>query len=216
MSEQKATVNRNRKDMLIEHVAETVSNLQAASLSVDHPRNAVAIGALADLRRADPGEIGDPRVWEVVFDGMPEPLLGRGDDPSESERAAHAAIVLFAIHEQSANARSHRRGRGLGRAIQDLAREANGDEWQDGSIARRFRTMALTDGREERLRHLRGLITLLRSYEIPLDYGQLAWDLVVLERPDRSMSVLARWGREFHSNFTKKSDNPPKESADVR
>jgi CRISPR system Cascade subunit CasB len=61
---------------------------------------------------------------------MPDGLVGKGEEPSPGEWAAHAALTLYAIHQQSQTIPMHQRGRehGLGQAIRQLV-QRNSDRY---------------------------------------------------------------------------------------
>ncbi|GAB3864390.1 hypothetical protein GCM10029963_74720 [Micromonospora andamanensis] len=128
---------------------------------------------------------------------MPEHLLGRrpADDtePTDAEQAAHDAVTLYALHQQSRRERMHADGRGLGHAMADLVRRSTGPD----GVRRRFAALGTASTYPESIYHLRSLITMLREHQIPLDYGLLADDLQTLRRPDRRPTIQAIWGREF-------------------
>lgn len=188
----------SRADLVKEEVRKRVGSLQRAYLQDD----ADAVATLARLRRCAPDEPGaDPTAWQVTIGGLPEALQGRRDI-SDAERAVHAALVLFAIHQQSNTAPMHQAKVGLGSAVQTLANARGRDGAPDQASIRRLHQVVLATDPSGRLYHLRGLIMLLRSEStpIPLDYGQLAVDLYRLFDPrQNSDSVVARWGRELHN-----------------
>lgn len=154
------------------------------------------VAALARLRRAVPSERQlSPDAWDI-FDGMPAQLLGEGDEPSEAEFAAVAALALFAVHQQSRrDAGMHRQGRqhSLGRAVARLSKAVDSH-----GVDRRFRALTRSGDAIAALQHLRGLITQLRAERLPLDYGSLARDLYNLQYPGSVHSVRMRWTRDFH------------------
>lgn len=167
---------------------------------------ASAIASLAELRRCDPDEPGaNPAVWHLTLGDLPDALVGRGEEPTAAERAVHAALVLFGLHQQSHQDPTHRPGISLGRAVGQLARARSGDGTLDESTLKRFHQVALAPEFGQRLHHLRGLVLLLRA-EVPtiaLDYGLLAVDLWHLADPRHDTShVLNRWGRDLHFNPT--------------
>lgn len=185
---------------LTQHVATQVIRLQQGYLT-DRPG---AVASLARLRRAVTAEPGDdPSVWSEVFDGFPDGLLGRGDTPSAAERAAHAAITIFAIHQQSRVGAMHRHGTSLGTAVQALGREnANED-----AVLRRFHALGTASSLPETLHHLRGLVTQLRGAAIGLDYGRLARDLWRLQNPRTAPGVRLEWGRAYYRSQPPKADS---------
>ncbi|MFV0429613.1 MAG: type I-E CRISPR-associated protein Cse2/CasB [Arachnia sp.] len=161
------------------------------------PRTSWAQRTLAELRRADPAAPGaDPALWEVTLNNMPEGLAGRGDAPSWAESAIHASLVLYAVHQQGASLPMHVSGVGLGDAVRRVSYARSGSDWDPGTISR-FHALARAQSSAIRLHHLRGLVTLMRGEKVPLDYGQLASDLWLLNTRGADR-VMLRWGRQLH------------------
>ena len=185
---------RRRRSGLGDHVARTVGILQARVLaSTPDP---AAISVLARLRRG----IGRTPGFDFTLDQylqVPDALLGTrpSDDsqPADSEHAVHDAITLYALHQQSRRERMHVDGRGLGQALADLAGKSKVPE----GVRRRFAALGTASTYHESIYHLRGLITMLRGEQVPLDYGLLASDLWTLRQPNGRPQVQATWGREF-------------------
>lgn len=177
------------------------------------------VAQLARLRRADVTQPGDPTVWDVTLGDLPDELRGSGDRPSHAEAAQHAALVLFAAHLQSADGPRHVQGRTLGRAMGQLARrqatDTGLDDYASTSTARRFRVFATATTYDQALGHLRGLVALMRSHAIPLDYGRLAGDLFSMQTPAGLRRLQWRWGSDFHRSpvdSTTPADTPASES----
>lgn len=148
-------------------------------------------GPLAQLRRAITTEPGaDPTVWQFTLDGLPPWYVGHTDAASNGERAAHSAMTLYAIHQQSQPRPMHVRGRSMGRSLRELG--------LDQSIKRRFDALMTAVTYAELTHHARGLISQLRAADIPLDYGQFAEDLRLLQDPEKTDSVRLRWGRDYY------------------
>ncbi len=188
-----------RADALRDAVRQRVEGLQAAYLQDD----SAATATLARLRRCDPAEPGsEPSVWAITLGGLPEQLTDfRAEGPTASERAAHAAVVLYALHQQGHRGDDiHRRGVRLGSAVGQLARARAQGEDLDRSVVQRFHQVALANEFASRLQFLRGLIVLMRSEKgIALDYGLLAADLGRLADPRADHAgVLTRWARDLH------------------
>lgn len=163
------------------------------------PRSPGAVRDLAKLRHADINSPGtDPDLWELTLDALPESLQGHGSEPaSPAERAVHAALVLYAIHQQSRPEPMHRKNVGLGQAVRSLSQKrSGGQEWDPGTISR-FQHLCRAQSSAIRLENLRGLITLLRSESVGLDYGRLASDLWSIESGNSDRTVLS-WGRQLH------------------
>lgn len=164
--------------------------------------------ALARLRSCDlEGAGADPAVWEVTLGGLPR---GATPDADRVEAAAHAALVLFALHQRSQERPMHETQVGFGDAIRELARARAQDEDLDSGVVKRLHQVALANDQSARMNHLRGLIALLRDEEIAMDYGRLARDLYWLSDARYRDRVLLSWGRALHSR-TIHSDKEPTE-----
>lgn len=138
-----------------------------------------------------PGSL--PELWELTIEGLP----GRadGDVPTPEEWAAHTALTLYAMHQQSRDKAMHVRGRGFGQAVRRLA-VGN----RERAVRRRFEAVGTAITFAEAAHHLRGLITQLRPEKIPLDYGQLADDLLQFQvrRRGGPDAVRRRWARQYY------------------
>lgn len=135
--------------------------------------------------------------------------------------AEHAALTLFALHQQSQARPMHRLGVGLGNAVLALRRhtgrpagtgqttgEADEREHVDWSkthpVDRRFAAAATATDLIELVAHLRGLVTQLRGIGQPLDYTQLFHDLRAWQYPQGATEVRRRWGMQYftHTRYT--------------
>jgi CRISPR system Cascade subunit CasB len=174
---------------LEELVGDRVTGLQARYLA----GSSSGVGDLAALRRAVTGTPGeDPRTWELTLADVSP--WARNDEPTAAELAAHAALTLYAVHQQSHGRAMHVRGRGLGSAVRALGRQTNAEE----AVRRRFEALGTAATFLELMQHARGLIRQLRSAGVPLDYGRMARDLLDWQDPGRTASVRLRWGRDYH------------------
>jgi CRISPR system Cascade subunit CasB len=203
---------RRRKD-LGDHVARTVGALQEQFLR--EPPRPEAVSVLARLRRG----VGRTPGFDYTLDAqlaVPDELLGRrpADDTeaTDSEYAVHDAIALYALHQQSRRERMHLHGQGLGTALAALIRVSAGPD----GVRRRFAALGTASTYSEGIYHLRGLITMLREHQIPLDYGLLADDLQTLRRPAHQARVQAMWGREFFRSRPAASDEPATDNPEER
>ncbi len=169
-----------------------------------------AVATLARLRRG----VGKPAgsVLDIVeYTHAEEFVRGWDDDtPSYAENAAHVAMTLYAVHQQSQRNAMHAPGRRFGTAVRRLAPDAR----PDGPVARRFAALGTADSFTELSHHLRGLVQLMRTARIPLDYGQLARDLWLWQLPGRASRVRLRWGRDFHFPHNDSNDAPSADSED--
>ena len=163
--------------------------------------------SLARLRRGlghTPGEF--PELWGDYLLGMPEELYGHGTEISRAEWAVYIALTNFAFHQQGKDRKSepmHCGGISLGMAAARLIHNEGEDRER---IARRFYPVATASDMTELSQHLRGLISLLRSEGIALDYGRLAGDLFLFQDPDTADSVRLRWGEDFCRKSEKTSE----------
>lgn len=188
------------------HVRARVERLERAAIDKGHRRHSATVADLARLRRASAADPSDPSVWEAVFADAPKQILGREDQLSRAERATHAALVLFATHIQSADGPRHARGQRLGLAVGRLARTVDPEHYASSSVARRFKAFATATTFEQAVTHLRGLVTLLRSRGIALDYGALGADLYRIQSAEGLRRARLTWGRDFH--FVKSDTDP--------
>lgn len=151
---------------------------------------------IAKLRRALGKPAGSvPEVWEYTMKVVPLSLQWDRDEPSRAEQATHAALTLFAKHQQSMTAPAHQHSASFGQAVGRLART---EERSQQAVTRRFMAVATAGSVGEMLTHMRGLVTQLRSAKIGFDYARLADDLLGLLVPDRAQRVRLAWGRDFY------------------
>ncbi|EID14938.1 type I-E CRISPR-associated protein Cse2/CasB [Mycolicibacterium phlei] len=168
-----------------------------------------ARATLAKLRRAVGKPAGAvPEVWAYTIGFVPAALTWDRDEPSHAEQAAHAAMTLYALHQQAMPVPAHVRGVSFGAAVARLAR---GDGSREAAVTRRFMSVATAISIEEILVHVRGLITQLRGEQLGFDYARLADDLYQLLNPQYAGSVRLAWGRDFYrtgsgAEFTESND----------
>lgn len=155
-----------------------------------HPKPEVPPGGdLAALRRGigrQPGEV--PQMWPFYTtlnpDGQLTPRL----------LAEHAALTLFAVHQQSRADPVHRADIGVGAAMLTLR---HSEKFSTDAVDRRFSAAATATSLAEVTTHLRGLITQLRGTDQGLDYTRLCWDLRDWQDPARLPAVRRRWGGQY-------------------
>lgn len=153
-----------------------------------------AVSALARLRRGVGKPAGSvPDIWELTLAGVPLPAR-HTDEPTWNEIAAHTAITLYALHQQSKSDAMYRAGQSFGEAVRTLADHANSEE----AVLRRFQAAGTASTPGEFVQHARGLITQLRSAGIPLDYAEFADQLVSVQRPGGLDRVRLTWGRDYY------------------
>ena len=186
-----------RDSLLAQEVGARVRTLQKQYLA----GAASAAALLAQLRRGlqrEPGSVAE--IWEATIGILDESLLGRGDAPSAWERSAHAAMTLYALHQQSQRKPMHRPRQSLGTAVRDLRRLEGRQTGDVDPILRRFQALVTAPSMSETTHHLRGLVTLMRGAGVPIDYAALARDLRQLQSPVLATDVRLRWGRALYAS----------------
>jgi CRISPR system Cascade subunit CasB len=168
---------------------------------------------LAMLRRGigkAPGSM--PELWNVTFGGLPETLLSKNDEPTKGEWAVHTALTLYALHQQGKDPGRQcmqKEGENLGVAARRLVdREKSNEE----AVIRRFQSVALSDNFERLSWHLRGLVQLLKSKDIPLDYPALTEDLYWFHLNDRRDRIRLKWGQDFYRSTEAVSEDDQTET----
>lgn len=161
---------------------------------------------LARLRRGLGKAAGSvPEIWALTVGAVPPRLAWDRDEPSFAEQAAHAALTLYAVHQQSKPVPMHVRGVSFGHAV---GRLRSSGQFSEEAVTRRFMAAATAGSAEGALIHLRGLITQLRTERIGFDYAAFADDLVGLLTPGRAQQVRLAWGRAFY-RVTNESESEP-------
>ena len=172
-------------------VSAKIGRLQQGYLKNTSP----AVAALAQLRRAvgtPPGAAVD--VLEYTLDPVFAEDAGDAIEATTAETAAHIAMTLYAVHQQSAAAAMHVRGRTLGRAMRKLADVKN---LADDPLTRRLTMLCTADSLAEFTHHLRAVVQLLRRDRVPLDYGLLA-DQLVRWQTDGPDALRLVWSRDYY------------------
>lgn len=151
---------------------------------------------LAALRRGLGREAGEvPQMWrfytQMRADGNLHPRL----------HAEHAALSLFALHQQSKAKPMQQAGVGLGTALLQLRRSG---KFSPDSVDRRFAAAATASSFPEVVAHLRGLISQLHAIDQGLDYTQLVKDLTAWQTSEQVATVRRRWGAQYFTAAEKK------------
>ncbi|MFD9422579.1 MULTISPECIES: type I-E CRISPR-associated protein Cse2/CasB [unclassified Streptomyces] len=179
--------------------------------------NPAAVAELARLRRGagkrahqvqDLWGIGSlEELAGLLADRQANQQANQQDFPrrADAEHAVFLASTLWALHQQSGREHGmHVKKRSLGGAVRALIRlktESRGDSGaeEEGSPLRtRLVRVGTAESIESVAVRLREIVLLLRTAQVPLDYGLLAGQLHRWQyRPDRA-AVQREWGREFH------------------
>lgn len=186
------------RDMLRSQVSSTIARLQAGY--IDNQSSAKA--ALASLRQAR-NDFYDfpPAAWPMLalpYD-HPEKL---GDELTEAEKALRATLWLYANHQQGRGKPMHVPHSSdsfttVGEAAYLLSRLTPGED--DKAVRRNFDAAVTSTTFRELVYHLRKLVGQFgaNKHLIPLDYVQLAEDLLDYQLPGRRKAVFLRWNRAY-------------------
>lgn len=167
------------------------------------PESTTTKAELASLRKGigkKPGEV--PELWGVIFDGLPEDMMSTRGEPTKEEWAIYITLTMYAVHQQGNELGSvnvYKKGETLGRAVRNLT--GNDDELE--RVRKRFIIFATSADIEECAYYLRGLVQMMRSKNIPLDYALLAKDLYLFQTEKGKDSVRLKWGEDFYRNSSK-------------
>lgn len=164
---------------------------------------AASLATLARLRRGAGKPAGSvPDILPFTL-GSELTWPGASDAATDGEIAAHLALTLYALHQQSRTVAMHRRGHRFGASMRRLV--AGEPTIPPDPVTRRFQVVLTADSLDELTHHTRGAIQLLRSAPagaIPLDYGLFADELVWWQKPTGQGDVRRRWAREFYRQRT--------------
>ena len=154
---------------------------------------------MANLRHGigkRPGEI--PELWGMIFDNIPAELMGH-NAASNAEWAIYTALTLYALHQQSNDTNMNQKDMSVGRAAARLVK--NEDDTK--RILNRLNLVVTSVSPEDLAYHLRGVVQLLKSENIPLDYARLAKELYLFYNQEWAGDIKLSWGRDFYSELHK-------------
>ncbi|MFC7915798.1 MULTISPECIES: type I-E CRISPR-associated protein Cse2/CasB [unclassified Streptomyces] len=172
------------------------------------PGSSSAGAELAALRSGTGREAGTvAAMWTFYRTRMESAWRDRGA-LTRDLAAEHAALTLFARHQQTHARRMHVPGTSPGTAAGLLAKKAaTGSERKNATTAleRRFGALLTSTDSDELVMHLRSLVPLLHQAAVGLDYDLLhealrAWDDP--RRPDAAVYFRQTWDRDFHATAT--------------
>ncbi|HIV58285.1 MAG TPA: type I-E CRISPR-associated protein Cse2/CasB [Candidatus Stackebrandtia faecavium] len=163
---------------------------------------------LAQLRRAvisHGGQFG--AVYQKTF--VPETYY-RADkklpdtEMTSAERAVHAAMTLYAVHQQSLYEPMHDNGGNRPGAAFALLRS---EGMSEQAVRRRFDSLLMAGNFAELSQHLRTLVRLLRDSSISMDYGRLTRDLYEWQFDFAATGVRIQWSRDFENTLFQNADD---------
>ncbi|CAL9569648.1 type I-E CRISPR-associated protein Cse2/CasB [Streptomyces sp. enrichment culture] len=189
-------------DRVAELTRTLISDWQRGYLD-DRPQ---AVAALARLRRGAGREAGElPDLWNLIdtdtLHAPPDGVRPLGElELERAENAVHAALTLWAYHQQSRRDGMHlrtsqKRPTALGASVRRLMPADGVDE----PIRKRLVRAGTAPDLVTLTQRLRDLVSLLRRENTSLDYGLLAGQLYAWQWPDGPARVRRAWGRSFHT-----------------
>lgn len=191
-----------RRDAYIKYLY----GLENALRSNDPRRASEARQVLARLRHSFV-EGRQYQAYEIVF---------QQDPPQDSSEVETWLLVggLFALHPL--NWRGGGGPRSLGASLGKLQKSM-----ESPAVGRRL-SLLLAKDKQTLPHHLRQTIRLLSAHDVPVHYGRLLDDLIVLlgkdHRGDNASKVRLKWAREYYmpvSATTDRSNQPSIESPET-
>lgn len=174
--------------------------------------------ALANLRRGVGREIGElPQLLGILLQDMPEDFWSKDGTATREEWVCYTALTLYALHQQGYDIKKqcmHTDEKvSMGKALYRLKNSYENDPNAEQRIVQRLRVLATAADRKELSYHLRGIVQLLRSNGIIMNYKRLAGDLYEMQFPDGKKRVCLKWGQDFYGGRIQK-ENEQKERGD--
>lgn len=184
----------------LEHVSLNVSRLIRGLRALVEPEERIDRAALAALRRGlgkRPGEA--PEMFPVLIPLLPHERLWEWD-----EICAYTVAALFAMHPVMWDgAEDGRWRRNLGASMRRFKEKTTSDGPERRMVA------LLNSDRDDLSEHLRGVTALLRSEDVPVDWNQLAYDLLDWNHPSRK--VQRHWASAYWGQPERGVDTPEQE-----
>lgn len=150
---------------------------------------------LAALRSGlgrDAGSV--PKLWPFYTCEIDD-WRARRDEVSDEQKAEHAALALFGLHQQAQKIPMHKPGATLGKALRALRQN---DKFSEQAVDARVAATVTATSVPALLMRLRGLVGQLRTISQPLDYDHLLEDIERWHRPDARQRVRRKWGVDYH------------------
>ncbi|MDC4232364.1 type I-E CRISPR-associated protein Cse2/CasB [Actinomyces sp. B33] len=181
--------------------AEDVRTRTLSAISRLRGPSPAAVAGRAHLRSAVGKEVGSvPAIWSLTLESGSEKLLG--NEPTRGEKAVHLALTLWALHQGSHDTPMHftsPRGATIGSSVRRLAVAGapDGQGPETHPVYRRLCAMIAAQTFTALAIQARGLIHLLSSADIHVDYGRLASDFYQWQDPRLRSRIIRQWGRDF-------------------
>ncbi len=147
-------------------------------------------------------------TYPLLFEMIPEELLGHTATLSDEEKAIIWSLQFYALLQQGRSDCVHDRskaGQNLGSSLAELR---IGED--SGSVDRRFNAMILADTEEEFQVHLRHMLHLYKSKTKngTVNFAMLAMDIYrFIHWEDGKERVRLTWSREYYKVNYKEEEN---------
>lgn len=164
---------------------------------------------LAALRAGlgrDAGEV--PRMWRFYTCPIDDRLAQRGQVSLE-QRAEHAALALYGLHQQSKNTSMHHPTMPLGKALHRLRVSGR---FSAQAVDGRVNAAATATSPTALLMRLRGLVEQLRVIGQPVDYDGLMQLIEDWHYEDGRRRARRRWAVEYQV-WAEQDDQQPDDAA---
>lgn len=169
----------------------------------------------ANLRRGvghEPGEL--PQLLGILLSDMPEEFWSKDGNATWEEWVCYTALTLYALHQQGYDVGSQPMHTdeeiGMGKALYHLTAAYEGDPNAEQRIVQKLRTLTTAVDRKELSHHLRGIVQLLKSKGIAMNYKRLAGDLYEMQFTEGKRQVCLRWGQDFYGGGNQKENGEDK------
>lgn len=178
---------------------------------------------LAKLRKGighSPGEV--PELMGILLIDMPEEFISEGKGVSKEEWACYTALTLFAMHQQGNDVKKNpmnidQKGvsivkrTSIGTAMRNYVLREEDSNTMD-RMAFRLQALGTSKDMKELSYHMKSIIQLLKTEEIPLNYPRLAVDVYEYQFQERQADVRLKWGQDFYRDV--KHENIKKEESE--
>jgi CRISPR system Cascade subunit CasB len=180
------------------------------------PKTGRAGADMAKLRKGLGRDAGDvPEMWPYYKVVIPDQAAAAGTRRTPELDAEHAALTLFAVHQQSQGTTMHSAEEHIGDALLKL-RSSKQFAANPQALDERVNAAATASSVTELVHHLKGLVTLLRGQQLPFDYTQLVDDIADWRWPSSRARIRRQWGAHYFAWNRAADDEGPEPQADSR
>ncbi len=200
----------SKKEEIENFVGEKIHNLQAeADLGSGK-------AMIANLRRGAGREIGElPQLLGILLKDMPKEFWSKDGTATKEEWVCYTVLTLYALHQQGYDAKKQWMHTdeevSMGTALYRLKNSYGNDPNAEQRIVQKMRMLATAVDRKELSYHLRGIVQLLRSNGIFMNYQKLAGDLYEMQFQEGKKRVCLKWGQDFYGGRTQEENEENEE-----